>query len=68
MEECELTTSLLKEFFLMLFTPLQHQITSYLIAENEEIGEPNPLTPYLYALSGGFLPDIYFTLCRDTKA
>ncbi|MDR0722274.1 MAG: hypothetical protein LBF75_05705 [Treponema sp.] len=46
------------------FTPFQHQIISYLIAENEEIEEPNPLGPYLQAFSGGLLPSMPFTLCR----
>jgi hypothetical protein len=46
----------------MLFTPLQHQIISYLIAENEEQDEPNPLTPYMRALDGGLMPDMHFTL------
>jgi hypothetical protein len=46
----------------MLFTPLQHQIISYLITENEEIDEPNPLTPYMRALDGGLMPDMRFTL------
>jgi hypothetical protein len=50
------------------FTIFQQQIISYLIAENEEQDETNPLTPYLYALSGGLLPDMEFTLCRDKKA
>jgi hypothetical protein len=50
------------------FSPLQHQIISCLITENEEQDKTNPLTPYLYALSGGLLPDMHFTLCRDTKA
>jgi hypothetical protein len=50
------------------FTILQHQIISYFIAENEEQDEANPLTPYLYALSGGLVPDMHFTLCRDKKA
>ncbi|MDR1986985.1 MAG: hypothetical protein LBP88_08460 [Treponema sp.] len=51
-----------------LFTPAQEAIIRYLIAENEEQDEVSPLTPYLYALSGGLLPDMPFTLCRDKKA
>ncbi|MHB9292868.1 hypothetical protein Holit_01979 [Hollandina sp. SP2] len=46
----------------MLFSPLQHQIIAYIIAENEELDEPNPLTPYMHALDGGLMPDMHFTL------
>jgi hypothetical protein len=47
---------------MILFSPLQRQIISYIIAENEEIDEPNPLTPYMRALDGGLMPDMHFTL------
>ncbi|MDR2633755.1 MAG: hypothetical protein LBC51_09080 [Treponema sp.] len=46
-----------------LFTLTQEAIIRYLIAENEEIEEPNPLGPYLRAFSGGLLPNMRFTLC-----
>jgi hypothetical protein len=45
-------------------TSLQRQIIAYIIAENEEIEEPNPLTPYMHALSGSLIPDMHFTLYR----
>jgi hypothetical protein len=46
------------------FTPTQEAVIRYLIAENEEIEEPNPLGPYLRSFSGGFLPTMPFTLSR----
>jgi hypothetical protein len=46
-------------------TPIQRQIIAYIIAENEETEEPNPLTPYMHALSGGLMPDMYFTLYQE---
>ncbi|MHB9292444.1 hypothetical protein Holit_01541 [Hollandina sp. SP2] len=49
------------------FTPTQESIIRYLIAENEEIEEPNPLGPYLRAFSGGILSNTRFTLyCPGT--
>jgi hypothetical protein len=50
-----------------LFTPLQHQVISYIIAENEEIDKPNPLVPYMRALSGSLMPDMKFTLYWKEK-
>ena len=47
------------------FTKTKEAIIRYLIAENEEIEEPNPLGPYLRAFSGAFLPNMPFTLCRS---
>ena len=47
------------------FTETQEAIIRHLIAENEEIEEPNPLGPYLRSLSGSFLPNLRFTLCRS---
>jgi len=35
-------------------TPLQNDIITYLIAENEETGEQFELTPYMYAFSGEY--------------
>jgi hypothetical protein len=50
-------------------TSLQRQIIAYIIAENEETEEPNPLTPYMHALGGGLMSDMHFTLChrKDQK-
>jgi hypothetical protein len=48
-------------------TSLQRQIIAYIIAENEETEEPNPLTPYMHVLSGSLIPDMHFTLCQKKK-
>jgi hypothetical protein len=43
-------------------TPLQHDIITYLIAENEETGEQFEITPYMCAFSGAYSKQAPFFL------
>jgi hypothetical protein len=50
-----------------IFTHLQHDVITYILATNEEREPPvNSATPYMQAFEGGFFPDMPFTLFMPT--
>jgi hypothetical protein len=46
----------------LVFNPFEEKVIKHIIAENEEIPQPDDLDDYIRAIEGGFASDMKFTL------